>query len=138
MADTLKLEIVTPEKKVYSESVSSVVVPAVQGEMDILPKHVPLLTMIEPGDLRVTKDGQVIDLAVGEGFVEITGTDVIVLTDMALREEEIDENAAEEAVKRAEIALKEEASADSEQHAALMATLQKSLAQIKVKRRGRG
>lgn len=131
---TLKLEIVTPEAKTYSDDVDSVVIPGIEGEMGVLPQHVPLMTKLAPGELRVSKGGEEIRLAVGEGFVEITQTSVSVLTDMAINESEIDESAAEAAVKRAEEALRDEHISD-EQYAALQATLQKSLAQLKVKRR---
>ncbi len=131
---TLKLEIVTPEAKTYSDDVDSVVIPGIEGEMGVLPQHVPLMTKLAPGELRVSKGGEEIRLAVGEGFVEITQTSVSVLTDMAINESEIDESAAEAAVKRAEEALRDEHISD-EQYAALQAMLQKSLAQLKVKRR---
>lgn len=131
---TLKLEIVTPEAKTYSDDVDSVVIPGVEGEMGVLPQHVPLMTKLAPGELRVAKGQEEIRLAVGEGFVEISQTSVTVLTDMAINENEIDESAAEAAMKRAEEAIKADHVSD-EQLAALQATLQKSLAQLKVKRR---
>src|SRR4051794_32177208 len=103
---TLRLEIVTPESRAYSDDVEMVVIPAVEGEMGVLPMHVPLMTQIHPGELIVTKGGKTLHLAVGEGFVEITQDRVNVLTDMAIEEQAIDEGAAEAAVKRAEEALK--------------------------------
>ena len=84
MAATLKLEIVTPEKTAYSEDVEMVTLPGSEGELGVYPNHVPLLTTIHPGELRVLKSGKETFLAIGEGFVEITGTTVSVLTDMAL------------------------------------------------------
>ncbi|MGA3170685.1 MAG: F0F1 ATP synthase subunit epsilon [Chthoniobacteraceae bacterium] len=131
---TLKLEIVTPEAKVFSQDVEVVYVPGVEGELGILPKHIPLMTMIKPGELRVSSKGQDTFMAVGEGFVEVTGDSVTVLTDMALEEKAIDESAAEEAVKRAQDALHGEHLND-EECAAVEAALQKSLAQLHVKRR---
>jgi ATP synthase, F1 epsilon subunit (delta in mitochondria) len=131
---TLKLEIVTPEAKTYSDDVDSVVIPGIEGEMQVLPQHIPLMTKLAPGELRVMKSGQEVRLAVGEGFVEVTQESVSVLTDMAINENEIDESAAEAAMKRAEEALKNE-HVSAEQHAALQAALQKSMAQLKVKRR---
>ena len=107
MAATLRLEIVTPEARAYSDDVELVVLPAVEGEMGVYPQHIPLITQLKPGELVVTKDGKKIHLAVGEGFVEVTGTTVSVLVDMALTEGDIDENAAEEAVKRAEARFKD-------------------------------
>jgi F-type H+-transporting ATPase subunit epsilon len=130
---TLRLEIVTPEATAYSEDVEMVTIPGSEGELGVYPKHVPLLTMLKPGELRVLKGGREIALAVGEGFVEITGDAVSVLTDMALESERIDASAAEKAVARAQAAMKEDHT--SEEVAAIQASLQKALAQLHVKRR---
>jgi F-type H+-transporting ATPase subunit epsilon len=131
---TLKLEIVTPEAKVYSGDVEIVYIPGVEGELGILPHHIPLMTMIKPGELRLGKDGTETYLAVGEGFVEVTLDSVTVLTDMAIEEKTIDESAADAAVKRAQEALKNE-HMGAEEVASVQAALQKSLAQLHVKRR---
>lgn len=135
MAKTLKLEIVTPEAKTYSEDVDMVTLPGVEGEMGIYPMHVPLMTQIVSGEILVRKDGKDYFLAVGEGFVEITGDHVAVLTDMAIKAENIDEAKAEEAKKRAEARLAEKL--DSEEAALVSASLAHSIAQLKVKRRQR-
>ena len=100
-----RLEIVTPDSKTYSDDVDSVVIPGIEGELGVLPMHVPLMTQLAPGELRVLKGGEEIRLAVGEGFVEISPDKVAVLTDMAIRESDIDESAAEEAIRRAEAAV---------------------------------
>lgn len=134
---TLRLEIVTPENKAYSDDVDMVVLPAVEGEIGVYPMHVPLMTQILPGELTVTKGGQTHFLAVGEGFVEITQDRVNVLVDMAIEERAIDESAAEAAVKRAEEALARAHELGSEEAAAVQAALAKSLAQLNVKRRRR-
>jgi F-type H+-transporting ATPase subunit epsilon len=131
---TIRLEIVTPEAKIYSDDVDSVVIPGSEGEMGILPQHAGLMTQLLPGELRIFKGGEESRLAVGEGFVEVTGEKVSVLTDMAVAESDIDEAAAEEAIRRAEAAMKEE-HLDVEGHASVQASLLKSLAQLKVKRR---
>ena len=136
MAATLKLEIVTPEATAYSEDVEMVTLPGVEGELGVYPNHVPLLTTLNPGELRVLKGGKETFLAIGEGFVEITGSSVSVLTDMALESAVIDESAAEAAVERAKKAMKEDLG--SEEVAAVQASLQKALAQLHVKRRRRG
>ena len=133
MAVTLKLEIVTPEAKTYSEDVEMVTLPGVEGEMGIYPMHVPLMTQIVAGELSVRKGGQDYFLAVGEGFVEITADKVAIMTDMAIRAEQIDEAKAEEARKRAEARLAEKL--DDEESALVSAALMHSLAQLKVKRR---
>ena|SRR5207248_3042694 len=135
MAATLKLEIVTPEAKAYSEDVEMVTLPAVEGEMGVFPQHVPLMTQIVSGEIIVRKDGHDYFLAVGEGFVEITGDRVAIMTDMAIRAESIDEAKADEARKRAEARLAEHL--DDEETAAVSAALAHSLAQLKVKRRQR-
>lgn len=137
MAGTLRLEIVTPEARAYSDDVELVVLPAVEGEMGVYPNHIPLITQLKPGELVVTQNGKQTALAVGEGFVEVTGTKVSVLVDMALKESEIDETAAEEAIKRAEARLKED-HVGSEEAALVQAAIAKSLAQLNVKRRRRG
>ncbi len=133
MANTLKLEIVTPDAQVYSEQVEMVTLPAVEGEMGIYPQHVPVLTQMVPGEMIVRKDGRDYFLAVGEGFVEITGERVAIMADMAIRAENIDEAKAEEARRRAEARLAEQL--DQEEAAMVSAALAHSLAQIKVKRR---
>lgn len=135
MANTLKLEIVTPEAKIYSESVDMVTLPGVNGEMGIYPMHVPLMTQVVAGELSVRKDGRDHYLAIGEGFVEITGERVAVMTDMAIKADDIDEAKAEEARKRAEARLQEKIS--DEESATVQASLAHSLAQLKVKRRNR-
>jgi F-type H+-transporting ATPase subunit epsilon len=133
MANTLKLEIVTPEARIYSEDVEMVTLPAGQGEMGIYPNHVPLMTQIVSGELVARKDGRDFFLAVGEGFVQITGDRVAIMTDMAIRAENIDEVKAEEAKRRAEARLAEKL--DDEETAMVTAALAHSLAQLKVKRR---
>jgi F-type H+-transporting ATPase subunit epsilon len=135
MAAKLKLEIVTPEALTYSEDVEMVTLPAAEGEMGIYPQHVPLMTQIVSGEIAVRKDGRDYFLAVGEGFVEITGERVAIMTDMAIRAEGIDEAKAEEARRRAEARLAEKL--DDEDAAMVSAALAHSLAQLKVKRRQR-
>ena len=133
MSNTLKLEIVTPEAKIYSEDVEMVTLPAVEGEMGVLPMHVPLMTQIVSGELVARKDGRDHFLAIGDGFVEITGERVAVMTDMAIKADDIDEAKAEEARKRAQARLAEKI--DNEESAMVSAALAHSLAQLKVKRR---
>ena len=133
MPNTLKLEIVTPDAKIYSEDVEMVTLPGSEGELGVYPQHVPLMTQIVAGEISVRKDGQDFYLAVGEGFAEITGERVAILTDMALKAENIDETKAEEARKRAEARLAE--SLGDEESALVNAALAHSLAQLKVKRR---
>jgi F-type H+-transporting ATPase subunit epsilon len=133
MADKLRLEIVTPDAQAYSDDVDMVTLPGVEGEMGIYPQHVPLVTQIVPGELHILKDGQDQFLAIGEGFVEITGERVAIMADMAIRAENIDEAKAEEARRRAEVRLAEHL--DDEETAIVEASLAHALAQLKVKRR---
>src|SRR5262245_16759013 len=107
MAGTLKLEIVTPEGVTYSENVEMVTLPGSEGEMGIFPNHVPLLTQVVSGEIAARRNGRDEWLAVGEGFVEITANRVAILTDMAIRAENVDEVKAEEARRRAESRLAE-------------------------------
>jgi len=136
MANTLRLEIVTPETTVYSEEVDMVTLPGVEGEMGILPQHVRLMTQLVPGEIIVRKDGRDHFLAVGEGLVEITGDRVSIVTNMAIAAEDIDEAKAEEARERAAARLREKIS--SEEVASVNASLARSLAQLRVKRRHHG
>jgi len=135
MAATLKLEIVTPEARTYSEDVEMVTVPAAEGEMGIYPQHIPVLTQVVPGELIARKDGKDQFLAIGEGFMEVTGDRVAIMTDMAILAENIDEAKAEEARRRAEARLAEHL--DDEETAVVQAALAHSTAQLKVKRRQR-
>ena len=136
MAETLKLEIVTPDGKAYSEDVEMVTLTGVQGEMGILPQHIRLMTKLVPGEVVVRRAGRDQFLAVGGGLVEVTGTRVSILTDMAVAADKIDEAKAEEARLRAEARLREKLSA--EEVATINASLARSLAQLRVKRRHRG
>jgi F-type H+-transporting ATPase subunit epsilon len=135
MANTLQLEIVTPEATVYSEAVDMVTLPAVEGQMGVLPQHVRLMTQLVPGELIVSKNGHEDYLAVGEGLVEVTNDHVSIVTNMAVAIENIDEAVAEEARQRAAARLKEKLS--SEEVASVNASLARSLAQLHVKRRHR-
>ena len=135
MAETLKLEIVTPQGVVFSEDVHLVTLPAVEGQMGVYPHHMRLITEIEPGEIIVTKDGQEQYLAVGEGLVEVGSTSVSVVTDMAIPADKIDEAKVEEARERAAARLREKIS--DEEVASVNASLARSLAQLQVKRRRR-
>jgi len=133
-----QLEIVTPEKRVLSESVDSVVLPGSEGELGILPSHIPLVTALSPGELSYSQSGKTEHFAIGTGFVEVTGERVSVLTDMALIENEIDEKTVEAALERAQARLLEiKQDSGSEEVALVMAMIQKSTAQLHLKRRRR-
>lgn len=135
MANTIKLEIVTPEAMVYFEDVDMVTLPGVEGQMGVLPQHVRLMTQLVPGEMIVRKDGRDDFMAVGEGLVEVTNERVSILTNMAIAVDRIDEAAAEEARQRAAARLREKIT--SEEVASVNASLARSLAQLHVKRRHR-
>jgi len=133
MAATLKLEIITPDRIAFSEDVNMVTMPAIDGQIGVLPHHVPLLTQIVPGEVLVRKDGGERFLAVGEGLILVTGSSVSIVTDMAVAADSIDEAKAEEARQRAAARLRDKIS--DEEVASVNASLARSLAQLKVKRR---
>lgn len=133
----LKLEIVTPDAKVFSDEVSTVVLPGLLGEMGILPNHAPVVTALLPGELRYTQGGTTTELAIGEGFVEITATSVKVLTDLAVSEAGIDEAKVQEALDRAQARMKDAPSLGAEEIAAVEASIAKSIAQLRLKRKRR-
>ncbi len=128
-----KLEIVTPEGIVFSGDADFVELPGVEGELGVYPQHIPVLTLIHPGELTYYIGSTPHYLAVGRGIVEITQERVAVLTDMALDADNIDEAEAQAAVERAQKALEQKVG--DEEVALVRATLDKSLAQLKLKRR---
>jgi F-type H+-transporting ATPase subunit epsilon len=131
---TIKLDIVTAERSVYSDEVDIVIAPGIDGELGILPKHTPLMTMLQPGELIARKGSEEYSLAISGGFLEVRPDRVIVLADSAERAEEIDIARAEEAKKRAEkmMAEKYEPGVDS---ASVEAALRRSMVRIKVAER---
>jgi F-type H+-transporting ATPase subunit epsilon len=131
----LTLEIVTPEARVYSELVDTVVIPTVEGEVGILAGHVPLVTRVGAGELRATKGGVTQLLVVGGGFAQVTGEKVSILADSAIHEEKIDENAVADAMKRAEEALKNKDSLGAAELERLEGVVRFSVAQLFAKRR---
>jgi F-type H+-transporting ATPase subunit epsilon len=133
MTETLRLEIVMPTEIAFSADVEMVTLPAVEGQMGVYPAHVRVITRIEPGEIIVQTNGRDRFLAVGEGLVEVTPTNVSIVTDMAIAAENIDEAQAEEARARAAARLREKIS--DEEVATVNASLVRSLAQLQVKRR---
>lgn len=133
---SLTLEIVTPEERAYSDSADHVVIPTTTGEVGVLSGHIPLLTQVEPGELRLHRNGEVQYLAVGRGFAQVTGNKVSVLAESAISEEEIDESAVEDAMKRAQEALSG-ADLDPAEAERLESVVRFSVAQLLVKQRRR-
>jgi F-type H+-transporting ATPase subunit epsilon len=136
MPNTLNLEIVTPDARACSEDVEMVTLPASEGEIGVYPQHIPLLSQMVCGSLVIRKEGRDYYYAVGDGFVEITGERVSVMTDMAIRSEDIDEVKTEEARGRAEARLL--GHLGDEELALVNSTLAHALAKLKVKRGHRG
>ena len=99
---SIKLDIVTAERMVYSEDVDMVIAPGVEGQLGILPHHTPLMTTLQVGELRVKKGGEEVSLAISGGFLEVRPDRVVVLADAAERADEIDLARAEEAKRQAE------------------------------------
>jgi F-type H+-transporting ATPase subunit epsilon len=135
MAETLRLEIVTPQGTVFSEDVHMVTMPGADGEFGVYPQHVRLVTPIVPGEIVVNKDGADRYLAVGEGIVEVAADHVSIVTDMAIPAEQIDEAKVEAARARAAARLRDKIS--DEEVASVNASLARSLAQLQVRRRRR-
>ena len=133
MANTLKLEIVTAEGPVFSEEVELVTLPGVSGQFGVYAQHVPMMTQMEPGEIIVRKAGKETFFACGGGLIEVTANRVAILTDLAVQADKIDEAKAVEARHRAVARLKEKLS--DEEVATINASLARSLAQLKVKRR---
>ena len=131
MASSIRLEIVTPERVIYSDEVDAVVVPGVEGQLGILPHHAPLMTMLQPGELKVRKGGEEIYVAIFGGFLEVRPDRVIVLADAAERAEEIDVGRAEEAKRRAEQQMANRALSEVDKVRA-EAALRRSVVQLKV------
>jgi F-type H+-transporting ATPase subunit epsilon len=133
MADTLRLDIVTPDGTAYSQDVEMVTMEAVEGQIGILPLHTRLMTQLVPGEMIVLIGGREELLAVGAGIAVVTGTHVSVLTDMAIAADKIDEAKVEEARQRAAARLLDKIS--DEEVASVNAALVRSLVQLRVKRR---
>lgn len=131
----MRLNIVTPEKKIFENEVDQVSLPTFDGEITVLKNHVPLMTQIKPGELTIKSGGKTEYFVTGGGFVEITGKRVSVLTDLAETSQEISIEKAEEAKRRAEEALKNKVNLSDEEFATAAAALEKALASLHVKRR---
>ena len=135
----LSVELVTAERRVVAEDdVDMVVAPASEGDVGILPRHAPLLATLRPGRLRIKKGGGETEMAVTGGFLQVNRDRVIILADAAERAEEIDEQRAEEARRRAETALTEAARGGSPaQVTAARLALRRSLVRLNVVRKRR-
>ena len=102
MAMPMMLEIITAERQVYGEEVDMVIAPGIDGQLGILPHHAPLMTVLQPGEITIRKGGSDDYLAITGGFLEVLGNRVSILADAAERSDEIDEERAQEAMRRAQ------------------------------------
>jgi F-type H+-transporting ATPase subunit epsilon len=127
---TVKLEIVTAERQVFSEDVTTIIAEGIDGQMTILPKHAPLITMLAPGELVIRKDGEEMYMSISGGFLEVRPEKVIVLADACERSDEIDLERAREAKKRAEDRLKNLTTEIDQSRAE--AALRRSMARLRV------
>lgn len=130
------LDVVTPEAKTFSDEIDSVVLPGSEGDLGILRAHAPLVTTLQPGELRYVKDGSEHSLAVGNGIVEISNDYVSVLTDMAIDQDDIDATAVEAALERARKELSDtDVTEDAEE---IQKAIMQSIAILEVHRRRKG
>lgn len=136
MPNTLTIIIATPEREVYRDTVDSVSLPTVNGEITVLPHHIPLSTILKPGELVLRKDGVAKPYAVSGGFIEVQPHQLVVLADTAEHIEEIDEQRAEEAIARAKAA-KEDMREDHVEYAAVTAKLERDLNRLRIVRKHR-
>ena len=130
----LRLEIVTPERKAFSGDVDMVELPGADGELGIYPAHVPLVTALTPGEVRIIENGKETDMVIGSGYAEITGDAVEILTDSAEVDSEIDEKATEDAMDRARKLL-ENKNLEAEEVAEAEAAVARLEATLRFKRR---
>jgi F-type H+-transporting ATPase subunit epsilon len=135
MMATLRLEIITAERQVLADDIDILVAPGIEGELGILPHHAPLMTMLQPGELLIKKDGEETYMVVTGGFLEVRPDKVIVLADTCERAEEIDVARAEEAKRRAEERLKTRP--PDMEAASIEAALRRSLSRLRVAERRR-
>jgi F-type H+-transporting ATPase subunit epsilon len=131
----IKLDVVTAERQVYSDEVDILVVPGVEGELGILPHHIPLMTILKAGEMRARKGSEELFWAISGGFLEVQPDRIIVLADTAERDDEIDLSRAEAARHRAEERLKERTPAVDISRAE--AALQRSMVRLRVAQRRR-
>lgn len=136
MANKINFEITTPERTVFSDQVDEVILPTPQGEIGVLPHHIPLVSILSAGEVRIKKGEEVRYIAVSGGFIQVKPNKLVVLADTAEHAEEIDERRAEEARQRAQKLLSAKR-ADSKEFAALSAKMEKELARLRVVRRRR-
>jgi F-type H+-transporting ATPase subunit epsilon len=129
----IKFKIVTVEKVTYEDEIDQLTVPTQSGEITVLAKHTPLVSLLKPGELRIKKDGHTVSLSVSTGFLEIRkNSQVFVLADSAERVEEIDIEASKEARQRAEEMLKQKQNRTDIDFAKLQAIINREVSRLKI------
>lgn len=129
----MQFKIVTPDGVIYEDLIESVSLPTVSGEITVLPHHIPLISILRAGEIRMTKDGHEMSVAVSSGVLEVReSSEVIIIADTAERAEHIDIERAEVARKRAEELMMQEKFEDDRQFAHLQAQMEKELVRIRV------
>jgi F-type H+-transporting ATPase subunit epsilon len=133
--EKINFKITTPEKVVYKANVDSITLPTKEGEITILPKHIPLISILKPGEIKVVSGNEVDFISVSGGFIEVLSTKVVILADTAERSEEIDVSRAEVAMQRAK-ELRDQRRVDAKEFVMLSAQIEKELARIRVGKKG--
>ena len=136
MKKTIELKIVTPDKVLYDATVDGVSLPTVEGEITILPDHIPLLAAMKPGELKIKVEGKDTYFSVTRGVIEVDGKTITILTDAAERAEEVDEDRAEEARQKAKELMSKER-IDEEGYAEAVAQMERALSRIRIARKRR-
>lgn len=132
----IRFEVVTPERTVFSEEVDAATIPTREGEITVLPNHLPLVGILAPGAIRLKKGLEEQYLAVSTGYLEVRpGNRLVVLADSAERAEELELAKIEEAKERARLVMEEKKGLDEVAYAAAAAALERELARLKVARR---
>jgi F-type H+-transporting ATPase subunit epsilon len=133
----INFKIATPEKVVFkSEIVEQITLPTMQGEITILPNHIPLISVLKPGEIVIKENGAEKMMSVSGGFIEVLADKVVVLADTAERAEELDIERAEAAIKRAQEAMTQKRF-DAKEFASISAQIEKELARVKVAKKYR-
>ena len=135
---TIKFEVVTPEKVVLKKQVLQVTVPTEDGEITVLPEHIPLMSILKPGVIEMKlEEGELEVMSVSGGFIEVMRDKIVILADTAERADELDEARIEEARARAEARKKELENVDDVQFANIAVQLEKEMARLKALTRWR-
>lgn len=134
MTAKIKFEIITPERVVLGDEVDQITIPTAEGEITVLPNHIPLIAVLRPGEIVAKKGGEEIAMSCSGGFIEVTGNKVLILADTAEKAEELVEEEILKARERAQKIL-EEKHIDAEKYADAAAGLERELARLRVARK---